>query len=168
MGQVLVYEEGMTVCCGDCGLNMWWSGKKPRVRTCGCTPVAASKPAFGGTSLKTREVTAKVGKRGEKRTVKMLTGAGLLAQQTAGSGATASRSCESAFDTDIVTKIGDSSFRVEVKTLAKVPGLTSFRALLSGSDMLRVEQDGEGFWFFPDDIAKQVFGLASEAAGGRS
>lgn len=167
MGVVLVYEDGLTVRCGYCRLNMWWTGKKPRVRACGCTADPEPKPAFGGTSLKTREVTAKVGRRGEKRTLTMLTGSGLLAKQTAGSGATASRSCERAFDTDIVTKIGDMHLKIEVKTLAKVPGLTSFRNLLSGSDMLRVEQDGEGFWFLPDDIAKQVFGLAAEAGAQR-
>ncbi len=163
MGQVLVYIEGLPVRCGVCALNKWWGGKKPRVQMCGCSPEPAAKPAFGAVRQKPREVTAKVGRRGERRTVKLLTGADLLAQQTAGSGATGSRSCNTAFDTDIVTRLGDSRFKVEVKTLAKVPGLTSFRSLLSGSDMLRVEQDGEGFWFFSDAVMAEIGGLAAEA-----
>lgn len=168
MGQVLVYIEGLPVRCGVCSLNKWWGGKKPRVQMCGCTPEPAVKPAFGSVRQKARPATAKTGRRGERNAARLMTGAGLLTQLTAGSGATASRSCERAFDTDMVSRLGDSWFKVESKAMTKVPGLTSFRALLSGSDMLRVEQDGEGFWFFSDAVMAEIGGLAAEAVEGRA
>jgi len=164
MGQVLVYSEGLPVQCGVCSLNKWWRGKKPRVQMCGCTPEPAEKPAFGSVSLKARAPTADKGRRGERKAIRLMTGAGLLAKQTAGSGATASRSCERHFDTDIIATLGDLKIRVESKAMAKVPGLHSMEKLLAGSDCLRVQEDGSpGFWLLPDALMVQILGMARES-----
>lgn len=164
MGVVPVYEEGLAVICGTCRLPMWWQGKKPRVRACGCTPEPVAKPAFGSVTIKARKPTADKGRRGERRTVRMMTGAGLLARQTAGSGATASRSCERHFDTDIITTLGDLKIRIESKAMAKVPGLHSMEKLLAGSDCLRVQEDGaDGFWLMPDALMVRILAMARES-----
>lgn len=165
MGKVPVYEEGLAVICGTCRLPMWWQGKKPAIRACGCTPEPAAKPAFGSVTLKAKAPTADKGRRGERKAIRLMTGAGLLAMQTAGSGATASRSCERHFDTDIIATLGDLKIRVESKAMAKVPGLHSMEKLLAGSDCLRVQEDGaEGFWLMPDALMVQILAMAREGA----
>lgn len=163
MGVVLVVEEGLHVMCSVCRLNKWWGGKKPRVQMCGCTPEPVAKPAFGSVALKAKAPTADKGRRGERKAIRLMTGAGLLAKQTAGSGSTASRSCERQFDTDIIATLGDLKIRVESKAMAKVPGLHSMEKLLAGSDCLRVQEDGaEGFWLMPDALMVQILAMARE------
>ncbi|MBP7704170.1 MAG: hypothetical protein KA105_02655 [Caulobacter sp.] len=168
MGRVPVIEDGLAVVCGVCRLPMWWQGKKPSIRACGCTPEAPAKKPFGGVTLKVRANTATVGRKGEKRTLKLLTGAGMLAARTAGSGATASRNAEKAFDTDVVVRLGDNRWKVESKLLDRVPGLHSLLKLMAGSDLLRVQSPGgPGWWLVGDDVMAELGGLASEAIENR-
>jgi len=149
--------------CDECREMFRWKGpSKRRVKVCGCTPPPPAKPAFGGVGFKTIEATRKKGDRGEKRAVRMLTGSGLLAQQTAGSGATASRNSEKGFDTDIVARLGDMRLKIEVKSLERVPGLKSLLTLKAGSEILCVEGPDGVFWLMDDGVARQILALAAE------
>jgi hypothetical protein len=143
--------------CNDCREMFRWKGpSKRRVKVCGCTPEPAPKSQYRTIS------TAKKGRNGERKAVKMLTGSGLLARQTAGSGAVASRNADRANDTDIVARLGGLNLRIEVKALETVPGLKSLLKLKARSDVLCVETGDGIFWLMDDDIARHVLALAAE------
>lgn len=104
------------------------------------------------------------GNAGEDETVAFVEACGFDGQRTVASGATGSRTCESAFDTDVIVRFADT-FRkkVESKRLANVAGLTSMQAYLAGSQLLRVRQDNQkAFWFLPEAEFGEILKWAAE------
>lgn len=161
-----VIEHGMYVNCPDCRENQRWEGKgRKAVKACGCIPEPMTRPEPLG-RLKSAPTTAAKGRRGEVQVQRLLARSGASSKRTAGSGATGSRNGERSFDTDLRTTIGGMPLRVEVKTLAKVPGLASMVNLLAGSDLLHVKADNgvTGYWLIPDKHAVPIFEMANEGA----
>lgn len=152
--------------CGHALITTWIGKGKARkpVTTCGCEP----PPAPAASVAKARKVKNTSAKGGgeELRVVKFCQGVGFTAHKTAGSGATASRHNESAWDTDIICRLslnGQEVFRakIESKFMACVPGLKSMVGMRSRSDWLRVrENNGIGYWFLPDAEMERLLSLA--------
>lgn len=156
--------------CSDCRCPIVRTregkGKRAVVtERCQCNPAPAPVSATIAVKRSVKNTSAKGG-IAETEIVRLMTELGFDAYKTAGSGAHGSRVSESSQDTDVVVRFrndGNEVFRakVESKFMANVPGLKSFRSLLSGSNWLRVRQNREAaYWFMPEDQLRAILGWA--------
>lgn len=161
-------ETNFRPICGSCGepIETVTTGKgkrKQRHEVCACNPAPVPE-----TATKARRCapgsTKRKGRVGEKRTEQEWGAWGFDAQSTVGSGAAASRSSESAFDTDVVIRHGDTfRAKIESKKHAKLP-IASLVKMLDRSDFLRLEEDRQPAFYFVK--AEKLGELAKWAAEG--
>lgn len=134
---------------------------------CACNPAPDKVSATIAVKRSVKNTSAKGGGE-ELRLCKMLRELGFDAYKTAGSGASASRVNESAWDTDIICRAIEADgevFRakIESKFYTKIPGLKSLVTMLSRSDWLWVRENNQkGYLLIPEDHAKVILSYARQ------
>lgn len=158
--------------CGQCGAPIvrvrQGQGKRQVVTdTCECVQAPEKASATIAVKRAVKNTSAKGGGE-ELRFCKMLRELGFDAYKTAGSGASASRVNESAWDTDVICRAIEADgevFRakVESKFYTKIPGLKSLVTMLSRSDWLWVRENNQkGYLLIPEDHAKVILAYARQ------